>query len=68
MIDSSLFKEMQDSIDKTANLAKLQLQLQQDLIEKIYLQLAPIGDWFKYCITCVTGVTSATDASDKLGK
>lgn len=65
MIDSSLFKEMQDSIDKTANLAKLQLQLQQDLIEKIYLQLAPIADWFKYC---VTGVTSATDASDKLGK
>lgn len=59
MIDNNLFKEMQDSVDKTANLAKLQLQLQQDLIEKIYSQLAPITDWFKYCITSV---------SDKLGK
>ena len=65
MIDSSLFKEMQDSIDKTANLAKLQLQLQQDLIEKIYLQLVALTDWFKYCITCVN---CATNASDKLGK
>lgn len=62
MIDNNLFKEMQDSVDKTANLAKLQLQLQQDLIEKLYSQLAPLADWFKYCVTGITGV------SDKLGK
>lgn len=65
MIDSNLFKEMQDSVDKAANLAKLQLQFQQDLMEKIYLQFAPITDLFKYCITYVTGVTGV---SDKLGK
>lgn len=59
MSNEELFKEMQDSVDKTANLAKLQLQLQQDLIEKIYSQLAPITDWFKCFVTAV---------SDKLGK
>lgn len=59
MINGELFKEMQDSVDKTLNLAKLQLQLQQDLIDKIYLQLVAITDWFKYCVT---------SASDKLGK
>lgn len=59
MIHGNVFKEMQDSVDKTANLAKMQLQFQEDLIDKIYSQLAPLTDWFKYCVTGV---------SDKLGK
>lgn len=59
MIDSNVFKEMQNSIDRTTALAKMQLQFQEDLVNKIYSQLAPLTDWFKYCVTGV---------SDKLGK
>lgn len=62
MINGELFKEMQNNLDKTVSLAKMHLQFQEDLFNKIYSQLAPLTDWFKYCITCVTGV------SDKLGK